>query len=146
MSRPLAAEGPPTDGTSGRPPLRRSRRNRWVAGVVGGIAEYFGANALALRVLLLVALACALPMVLPAYLIAWVMLRPAPDPRDQPWRDELGNRPPPAAAPSTAAVPDPRRAVADLRRRFADLDARLARAEAAVTAPEFELSRKIRDL
>ncbi|HZH28776.1 MAG TPA: PspC domain-containing protein [Azospirillaceae bacterium] len=138
MSRPLAAEGAPV-----RAPLRRSRGNRWVAGVVGGIAEYFGANALALRVLLLVSLACALPMVLPAYLIAWVMLRPAPDHRDQPWRDALWNRP--AAAP-TAAIPEPRRAVAGLRQRFADLDARLARAEAAVTAPEFELSRKIRDL
>ena len=49
---------PPTPHENDVPKLRRSRSNRWAAGVCGGLAEYFGLNAAVYRVLF-VALAFA---------------------------------------------------------------------------------------
>ena len=49
---------PPSDAAEEPRKLRRSRSNRWIAGVSGGLAEYFGLNAAVYRVLF-VALAFA---------------------------------------------------------------------------------------
>ncbi|WP_280388196.1 PspC domain-containing protein [Nocardia wallacei] len=51
----------------------RSRNNKWIAGVCGGIAEYFGWNATVVR--LLFVLSCLLPgpqFIL--YLILWLVI------------------------------------------------------------------------
>ncbi len=42
--------------TNTRPPLRRSRRNRVIAGVCGGLAEFFGISAFWFRLAFLIAL------------------------------------------------------------------------------------------
>jgi phage shock protein C len=57
-----------------RPPLRRSRRNRVIAGVCGGLAEFFGISAFWFRLAFLIAL---LPGGVPgivAYLLFWFIV------------------------------------------------------------------------
>lgn len=60
--------------TNTRPPLRRSRRNRVIAGVCGGLAEFFGISAFWFRLAFLIAL---LPGGVPgivAYLLFWLIV------------------------------------------------------------------------
>ena len=56
-------------------PLRRSRTNRMIAGVMGGIAEYFGVDATLVRVIFVVGsvLSAAFPGAL-VYLILWLVI------------------------------------------------------------------------
>ena len=56
-------------------PLRRSRSNRMIAGVVGGLAEYFGVSPRGLRIVyvLVSILSAAFPGIL-AYLILWLLI------------------------------------------------------------------------
>ncbi len=57
-----------------RPPLRRSRRNRVIAGVCGGMAEFFGISAFWFRLSFLIAL---LPGGVPgivAYVLFWLIV------------------------------------------------------------------------
>lgn len=55
--------------------LRRSRTNRMVAGVIGGLAEYLGRDATLLRVLyvILSVVSAAFPGIL-VYIILWVVI------------------------------------------------------------------------
>ena len=55
-------------------PLRRSRRHRVMAGVVGGLADYFGMDPTLARVLYVLASICsaAFPGIL-VYVILWVL-------------------------------------------------------------------------
>jgi len=55
--------------------LRRSRSNKVFAGVVGGIARYFGMDATLARVLYVVAsvISAAFPGIL-VYIVLWVIL------------------------------------------------------------------------
>jgi len=65
--------------TNTRAPLRRSRRNRVIAGVCGGLAEFFGVSAFWFRLAFLIAL---LPGGVPgigAYLIFWLVVPKASD-------------------------------------------------------------------
>jgi phage shock protein C len=60
--------------TNTRTPLRRSRRNRVVAGVCGGLAEFFGISAFWFRLAFLIA---SIPGGVPgigAYLILWLIV------------------------------------------------------------------------
>jgi len=56
-------------------PLRRSRRNRMIAGVCGGIAEWLGWDATLVRVLYVVVsiLSVAFPGIL-VYIVLWVLM------------------------------------------------------------------------
>jgi phage shock protein C len=61
-------------------PLRRSRTNRRIAGVVGGLAEYFHIDATLLRVIYVVAsiVSAAFPGML-VYLLLWLLIPEAGD-------------------------------------------------------------------
>jgi phage shock protein C len=62
-----------------RAPLRRSRRNRVIAGVCGGLAEFFGISAFWFRLAFLIAL---IPGGVPgvgAYLLFWIIVPNASD-------------------------------------------------------------------
>jgi phage shock protein C len=62
-----------------RAPLRRSRRNRVIAGVCGGLAEFFGISAFWFRLAFLIAL---IPGGVPgvgAYLLFWIIVPNAND-------------------------------------------------------------------
>ena len=54
--------------------LRRSRHNRWIAGICGGLGEFFGLSAFWFRLLFFILfLPGGLPGVLP-YLIMWLII------------------------------------------------------------------------
>jgi len=57
--------------TTQRLPLRRSRRNRVVAGVCGGLAEFFGVSAFWFRLAFLLAL---IPGGVPGILVYLIMM------------------------------------------------------------------------
>ena len=63
--------------------LYRSRKNVMIAGVAGGIAEYFDIDPVLVRVLLCVALAPAGPFALIVYAVLAVLIPPAPAGEDQ---------------------------------------------------------------
>lgn len=61
-----------------RGPLRRSRRNRMVAGVCGGLAEFFGIRAFWFRLGFVLALIPGgVPGLLP-YIVLWIIVPKAP--------------------------------------------------------------------
>jgi phage shock protein C len=64
-----------TDDMSTRPPLRRSRRNRMIAGVVGGLADYFGLDpSLARIIYVLVSIfSAAFPGII-VYIVLWILI------------------------------------------------------------------------
>jgi phage shock protein C len=56
-------------------PLRRSRRNRWIAGVCGGLARSLGWDPTLVRILYVVVsvASAAFPGIL-VYLVLWIMM------------------------------------------------------------------------
>lgn len=60
---------------SAHPPLRRSRRERVIAGVVGGLADYFGLDpGLARIIYVLVSIfSAAFPGIL-VYIVLWILI------------------------------------------------------------------------
>jgi phage shock protein PspC (stress-responsive transcriptional regulator) len=58
-----------------RNPLRRSRKNRWIAGVCGGLAEWLGWNALLVRILYVAIsiVSVGFPGTV-AYVILWIVM------------------------------------------------------------------------
>jgi len=60
--------------TNTRTPLRRSRRNRVVAGVCGGLAEFYGISAFWFRLAFLIALIPGGVPGIGAYLIFWIVV------------------------------------------------------------------------
>ena len=60
-------------------PLRRSRHNRMVAGVCGGIAEFFGVSAFWFRLAFLIALIPGGVPGLGLYLLFWLIVPKAND-------------------------------------------------------------------
>lgn len=60
---------------SNRPPLRRSRSNAVIAGVMGGLAEYFQLNATLLRIAFVVisVASAGIPGTL-IYLALWILI------------------------------------------------------------------------
>jgi phage shock protein C len=57
-----------------RAPLRRSRRNRMIAGVCGGLAEFFGIHALWFRLAFVIALIPGGVPGLLTYLLFWLIV------------------------------------------------------------------------
>jgi phage shock protein PspC (stress-responsive transcriptional regulator) len=72
----MASEPPPPPGPPARPPLRRSRTDKVIGGVSGGLAEYSGIDPLLWRVGF-VALALAGPGI-PVYLLLWLFMAAGP--------------------------------------------------------------------
>lgn len=60
---------------NGRPPLRRSRDKRIVAGVMGGLAEHFGLDVTLLRIVYVVAsiASVAFPGIV-VYVLLWILI------------------------------------------------------------------------
>ena len=59
---------------STRPPMRRSRSNRMIAGVCGGLAEFFGISSFWFRLFFLLALIPGgVPGIL-AYVLFWLIV------------------------------------------------------------------------
>lgn len=75
---PAAQHAPATQPAPAAKKLYRSRSDRKIAGICGGLAEYFGADPTLVRVLFVLSILLPGPQVL-AYLILWVIIpeRPA---------------------------------------------------------------------
>jgi phage shock protein C len=58
--------------------LYRSRHSRMIAGVCGGIAEYFGWDPAVVRLVFLASLLLPGPQAV-IYLVAWILVPPAPE-------------------------------------------------------------------
>jgi phage shock protein PspC (stress-responsive transcriptional regulator) len=66
--------------------LYRSRKDRWVAGVCAGLAEYFGIDPIIVRIVVLLLILSAGAGLL-AYIIAWLVV---PEEPQEPAADEPG--------------------------------------------------------
>ena len=119
--------------------LYRSRRERVIAGICGGIAERYGWEPTLLRIAAVLAFFLfAGPLIILAYVVCWMVIpkRPlnarqlSPD-EDSFWR----------------GVSDkPTVTFSNLRYKFMDLDDRLQRMEHAVVSDEWRLRKEFRDL
>jgi phage shock protein C len=59
--------------------LFRLRKDRWVAGVIGGLGRYFGVNADALRLVFLAVVLLGLPWAVGAYIILAILVPQEPE-------------------------------------------------------------------
>jgi phage shock protein PspC (stress-responsive transcriptional regulator) len=64
----------PTAGAAGQKRLVRSRDDRMVAGVCGGIAQYLGVDATLVRILVVVGTVLGFGSLVLAYVIGWVLI------------------------------------------------------------------------
>ncbi|MEQ1931933.1 MAG: envelope stress response membrane protein PspC [Parvularculaceae bacterium] len=119
--------------------LYRNRRQRKIAGVCAGIAEYFGWNVKWLRIGAILATVFFFPFPIIAYGVAALLMKsPAADYRAfQTPEDERFWR--------TYSV-RPKVTYSDLRHRFRALETRIEQMEYAVTTNEYGLRRQFRDL
>lgn len=115
--------------------LYRNREKAMLAGVCAGLADYFGFNLKAVRVLVFLSLFVFPPVTIIGYLVLAVLLpsRPTemPKPEDEEAQFWRGVSNAPADVFSAA------------RHRFRELDRRLQRLEAFVTSREFEIDREL---
>jgi phage shock protein C len=95
---PTGQEPPPPPPADGRPRLVRSRDERVIAGVCGGLGRYLGVDPVLLRIAFII-LALANGLGLIGYVVAWVAIPeeqagqppgPAPEPRRETGRLVLG--------------------------------------------------------
>lgn len=107
-----------------------------LGGVCAGLADYFGFNLRATRLLALIAFLVATPFALLSYLgiALLVPARPAPQ-----------NSAPDAAFRRSVRY-SPSQAASDIRARFQALDRRLAQLEKYVTSSRYQLDREFRNL
>ncbi|MEM6819244.1 MAG: envelope stress response membrane protein PspC [Pseudomonadota bacterium] len=114
----------------------RTKDNKRLAGVCGGIAEYFGFDPTMVRLLTIIALFLTGPIVIVLY-IGMVLLVPSRNfEYREPARDEFRR----------SLRESPHAAVTDVKRALLRLDNRLARMERYVTSSRYELDRKINRL
>ena len=59
--------------------LTRSRDDKWIAGICGGIAEHTGIDATLIRVILVIATILGAGSLIVIYLICWVIIPKAPE-------------------------------------------------------------------
>ena len=117
--------------------LYRDVDRRWLAGVLAGLAQHFGWNLLALR---LVTIVCSMTPLIPIVLIAYVLgalLIPVR-------RSQTAPSPPGAQEWSSQATPNRHASPEELRGRIRELEDRLRSMEAYVTSPEYEIDRELK--
>ncbi len=114
---------------------RRPRPQQKIAGVCGGIADYFGISAKWVRLIFLIGFFFAPVPVLIFYVILGFVLRVRPDDLYESPQEE---------AFWQSVRRDPPRTVHSLKAKFRDLERRLRSAEAAVTSPGFKMDQELK--
>lgn len=118
--------------------LRRDKEKGVVAGVLAGVARYFGWNVGVLRWGLVILTVFTFPLPLIAYAVAAFAMKASPeryvtqDPEEQRFWRTFNTR--------------PKATFSELKHRFRAIDARLADLETAVTSDEYGLRKAFRDL
>jgi phage shock protein C len=117
--------------------LYRSNDSRVFLGVCGGLAEYFGFNVVALRILAFIVIFSMSFIGLIGYILMGFMMPLAPDrPFDNIEDEDF----------FYSAKASPKLALLRVQRRFEQLDKRLQRMESIVVSPAFELEQEYRKL
>lgn len=129
--------------------LRRSRVDKRIMGVCGGIAEWLGVSSLGIRLAGLALMFLTGPVIMLGYLALGVLVARAPRP-GQPWNRgpmrEEGSGSGAAGRGSPAEEPDfaPAEAILVLNRRFGAIEERMRLAEAEVTSARFRIARELK--
>ena len=73
---PPAEPGRPSPGPAGQQPRRlvRSRDDRWLSGVCGGIAQYAGVDANLVRLVVVLGTVFGFGSLAVAYVVAWILM------------------------------------------------------------------------
>ena len=119
-----------------------------LGGVCAGIADYFGFNLCAVRVLFLISFFLFMPFVALAY-IALVLLVPSASSREEYVVErtvKTRRRRMTRKERKAAAEEEERQAREAVRERYRTLDERLARIEKYVTSSRYDLDREFRNL
>ena len=139
-SRPFrdSVHGDPMYNSPNPKRFYRSRQDKVIAGVCGGLAERFGWEPILLRVLaVLLFLFVAGPLILIAYIAVWMITPRTPrgaaiSPEEDVFWRNVSDR--------------PRATFGNLKYTFMDLDERLRNIERKVTSDEWRLRKEFRDL
>lgn len=115
----------------------RSSDRACIAGVCAGLAEYFGFNLKATRILAVISLFCAMPVTLLIYFGTVFLVPSAPTTHRHPDYDPDFEQ---------ALRSSPKQTLSDVRRRLQSMDGRLARLERYVTSSRFDLDQEFRNL
>ncbi|HIG23906.1 envelope stress response membrane protein PspC [Henriciella sp.] len=119
--------------------LFRSRNERILAGVCGGIGERYGWDPLVVRLVTVVAFFfLAGPLMLLGYLLMWMIVPKAPK--------SYGHLAPEEEAFWRGVSDRPKTTYSGLKYTFMDLEDRLQNLEASVTSDEWRLRREFRNL
>ncbi len=120
--------------------LHRDTRNRWIGGVVSGVANYFNVDPTILRVaaIVLFLFPGTSGFMIIGYIIAWIVIpeRPVEVRATSPEEDTFWR--------GVSRRPDV--TFSNLRYTFRDLEERLRSVERVVTSEEWRLRREFRDL
>jgi len=119
--------------------LYKDPRNKLVAGVCAGIADYFGFDVTVTRLVVLAGVVFFLPPTLIAYLLLAFLL-PVKQETARAYGDERAERLQRSVRASPHATLD------SIRHRFRELDSRLQRLEKYVTSKRFKLDREFEAL
>ena len=96
--------------------LYRSRSDRWIGGVIGGLGAYFGVDSVALRVVTILLTLVGLGSLVVAYIVMWIVVpeeplvpnvAPAPAPASWPERPAPTEPPAPPVPPVPYEPPAP---------------------------------------
>ncbi len=119
--------------------LRRSLRDRKIAGVCGGMGEHFGWNVDFLRAGWFFAAVFTFPIPIFAYIFAAMLIKPQ-DGIERVYEDEEDER------FWRTFSRQPRRTFSELKHRFRALDARVSDMESTVTSDDYGLRKAFDDL
>lgn len=125
--------------------LYRDPRRGKIGGVCAGLARYFGLETWVVRCMALTGLIFMGSIVVPAYLIAWVVLEKVPrvdDGLDRASRGD-GDREYASPAPELGPRFSPRRNLRDAQADLDQLELKLRRMETHVTSGQYELQREL---
>lgn len=125
-----------------RPRLVRSVERKIIAGVCGGLAEYWGTEPWVVRVVAIIIALFFPHLLFAAYIIAWILLPRADDER---WR-RRSRRPDVSShepiAPEFGGRHAFRKSLRTLQRAFREIDRRIRNLEEVVTDPSFGVRRE----
>ena len=125
-----------------RPRLIRSVDRKIIAGVCGGLADYWGTEPWVVRVFAIIAALFFPHLLIAAYIIAWVLLPRADDERwrRRPRRPDISSHDP--IAPEFGGRYAFKKSLRTLQRAFREIDRRIRNLEEAVTDPSFGVRRE----
>ena len=127
--------------------LYRDVRHQRIAGVCAGIARYFGMEAWVVRCIAATGLIFMGQIVVPAYVIAWWVLEPAPN-SEGAVDAQSSERKPDHTSPAPELGPrlSPRRSLRDVQWSLDQIELKLRRMETHVTSGQYELQRELRKI